>query len=90
MHDRYYEPEDDDYDDMDEYIADWVQFEMREGGYCDPKESSNFGEACGELGLREDLAKWDDCTPAEKEQIRAYWEDLAYKLAEEAFYERNY
>lgn len=90
MHDRYYEPEDDEYGDMDEYVADWVKFEMRDGGWCDPKEPSNFGEAVGQLQLREELSCWDDCTPAEKEQITAYWKDIANTLAEEAFYERNY
>ena len=35
MEDRYYEPEDDDYEDMEEYIEDYVKFEMRKGGDLD-------------------------------------------------------
>jgi hypothetical protein len=89
MHDRYYEPEDDN-DDIDEYIADWIQFESREGGYIDPKESTNFAEALGELGMREDIASWDDCTEAEKEQITAYWLEIGERLATDAYYDRNY
>ena len=90
MHDRYYEPEDDDNDDLDEYVADWIQFESREGGYIDPKECMNFAEALGELGMREDIAQWEDCTEAEKEQIRVYWLEMGEKLATDAFYDRNY
>ena len=87
MHDRYYEPEDDEYDDIDDYIADWVQFEMREGGWCDPKESGNFYEACSQLSLREDLGSWEEATPIEKQLIHDYWVDVAQHLAEEAYYE---
>jgi hypothetical protein len=90
MHDRYYEPEDDDNEDMDEWMADWIKFESREGGYIDPKEGTNFAEALGELGMREDIAQWDDCTEAEKAQIVAYWLDMGEKLAEDAYYDRNY
>lgn len=86
--DRYYEPEDDDNDDLDEYVSDWVQFEMREGGYCDPKDDTNFYEATSQLGLREDLENWDDCTEEEKALITQYWLDCAHTLAEESYYER--
>lgn len=88
MHDRYYEPEDDDNDDLDEYISDWVEFEMRDGGYCDPKDSTNFAEALGELGMREDIATWEDCTEEEKALITEYCEKMAYSLAEQSYYER--
>jgi len=84
MHDRYYEPEDS--DDIDEYIADWIEFESREGGYLDPKLPQNFYEAVCELGLREDLESWEDCTEAEKAQILAYMLDLGEHLATESFY----
>ena len=90
MHDRYYEPEDDDYDDIDDYVANWVEFESREGGNIDPKDPQNFYEAVGELGLREDLASWEDCTEAEREQIKAYWLEMGERLATDAFYDRNY
>jgi len=86
MHDRYYEPEDDDSDDIDEYIADWIEFESRDGGALDPKLLNNFYEAVCELELREDLGSWEDCTEAEKEQIRAYMIDLGEHLATESFY----
>ena len=86
MHDRYYEPEDDDSDDIDEYVADWIEFESRDGGDLDPKLPQNFYEAVCELGLREDLETYDDCTEAEKEQIRAYMIDLGEHLATESFY----
>lgn len=88
--DRYYEPEDDDNDDIDEYVADWIQFESRDGGYIDPKEPQNFYEAVGELGLREDLENWNECTEAEQEQIKNYWLELGERLATDAFYDRNY
>ena len=82
--DRYYEPEDD--DDIDDYVADWIEFESREGGDLDPRLSQNFYEAVCELGLREDLETYDDCTEAEKEQIRAYMIDLGERLATDSFY----
>ena len=88
MHDRYYQPEDDDNDDIDEYVSDWVQFEMREGGYCDPKSDSNFYEATSELGLREDLENWEDCTEEEKALITEYCEKMAYSLAKQSYYDR--
>ena len=50
----------------------------------------NFAEALGELGMREDIAQWDDCTEAEKEQITAYWLEMGERLATDAFYDRNY
>ena len=90
MHDRYYEPEDDDNDDIDEWVADWIKFESREGGYIDPKSGTNFAEALGELGMREDIATWQDCTDAEKAQITAYWLELGERLATDAYYDRNY
>jgi hypothetical protein len=84
MHDRYYEPEDG--DDIDEYVADWIEFESREGGDLDPRLPQNFYEAVCELGLREDLETYDDCTEAEKAQILAYMLDLGEHLATESFY----
>ena len=29
-HERYYEPEDDDSADLEEYVADWIEFESRD------------------------------------------------------------
>ncbi len=84
MHDRYYEPEDG--DDIDEYVADWIEFESREGGDLDPRKSQNFYEAVCELGLREDLETYDDCTEAEKASILAYMLDLGERLATDSFY----
>ena len=90
MHDRYYEPEDgEDYEEMELWMEDWIKFESREGGYIDPMEERNFGEAVGELGLRDDIGSWDDCTEAEKAQITEYWLEMGQKFAEEAYYERN-
>jgi hypothetical protein len=87
MHDRYYEPEDDDSEDMDEYVQDWIKFEMRDGGYCDPKDPQNFYEACCELGLRDDLGSWEEATEQEKFLIKDYWLGVAEGLAEESYYE---
>ena len=84
MHDRYYEPEDG--DDIDDYVADWIEFESRDGGALDPKLTHNFYEAVCQLSLREDLETYEDCTEAEKEQIRAYMIDLGEHLATEDFY----
>ena len=84
MHDRYYEPEDG--DDIDEYIADWIEFESREGGDLDPRLPQNFYEAVCELGLREDLETYEDCTEAEKASILAYMLDLGERLATDSFY----
>ena len=89
MHDRYYEPEDDDSDELDEYVSDWIEFESREGGELDPKSSSYFFEAVGELQLREEIESWYDCTDAEKEQIKAYLYDLVERIATESFYDGN-
>ena len=86
---NYYEPEDDDSDDLDAYVEDWIEFESREGGYIDPKDPHNFYEAVGELQLREDLEKWDDCTEAEKEKIKAYWLEVGEHLATEAYYDNQ-
>ena len=87
-HERYYEPEDDDSADLDEYVADWIEFESREGGELDPRSSSYFFEAVGQLQLREEIESWDDCTDAEKEQIMAYLLDLGEHIATESFYDR--
>jgi hypothetical protein len=86
MHDRYYEPEDDPADDIDEYIADWIEFESRAGGDLDPRTSDFFMEAVCQLQLREDIETYDDCTEAEKAQIMAYLLDLGEHLATESFY----
>ena len=89
MHDRYYEPEDDDSDDLDEYVADWMEYEKREGGELDPRASSYFFEAVGELQLREEIESWDDCTDEEKEKIMDYLTDLVERIATESFYDGN-
>ena len=86
MHDRYYEPEDDDYEDMDEYIEDYVQFETRKGGDLDPMEEGNFLEAASQLGMPEELEKWEDATPEQQEKIKEYWEGIARHLGEESYF----
>jgi hypothetical protein len=88
MEDRYYEPEDDDYEDMDEYIEDYVEFEMRKGGDCDPMEESNFLEAASQLNMPEELERWEDATPEQKEQVRQYWFDIAESRGEDSYFER--
>ena len=86
MHDRYYEPEDDDSDDIDEYVQDWIEFESRPDGRLDPTSSDLFMEAVCQLQLREDIETYDDCTEAEKAQIMAYMLDVGEYLATESFY----
>lgn len=86
MHDRYYEPPDDDYEDMDDYIDDWIQFELRPGGALDPNDDINFAEACCEMQLREDLEKFEDCTPEEKEKVIGYLQDLGRYLGEQSYF----
>ncbi len=86
MHDRYYEPEDDDSDDIDEYVQDWIEFESRPNGRLDPRTSDLFMEAVCQLALREDIETYDDCTEAEQAQIMAYLLDLGEHLATESFY----
>lgn len=86
MHDRYYEPEDDDYEDMEDYIEDYVKFEMRKGGDLDPMEADNFAEAVSQLGLPEELVSWDDATQEQKDAITEYWEDIARTLGEESYF----
>jgi hypothetical protein len=86
MHDRYYEPPEDDYEDMEEYIEDYVQFEMRKGGDLDPMEEGNFLEAASQLGMPEELEKWEDATPEQQEKIKEYWEDIARHLGEESYF----
>ena len=88
MHDRYYEPPEDDYEDMDEYIEDYVKFEMRKGGDLDPTNNANFLEAMSQLSLRdeEQVDCWNDATAAEQEQVTEYWEDIARTLGEESYF----
>ena len=86
MHDRYYEPEDDDYEDMEAYIEDFVEFEMRKGGDYDPMEQINFLEAVSQLRLPEELENWEDATEEQKEAIRAYWENVARHKGEESYF----
>ena len=86
MHDRYYEPEDDDYEDMDSYIEDYVEFEMRKGGDLDPMEKSNFLEATSQLGLPEELEKWEDATPEQQKAVIEYWEDIARSRGEDSYF----
>ena len=86
MHDRYYEPPEDDYEDMEDYIEDYVKFEMRKGGDLDPSEESNFLEAVSQLGLPEELISWDDATQEQKDAITEYWEDIARNLGEESYF----
>ena len=86
MHDRYYEAPEDDYEDMEEYIEDYVKFEMRKGGDLDPMEESNFAEAVSECELPEELNKWEDATEDQKEKITEYWEGVARFLGEESYF----
>jgi hypothetical protein len=86
MHDRYYEPEDDDYEDMEDYIEDYVKFEMRKGGDLDPMEQDNFCEAVSQLRLPEELENWEDATEEQKAQVKEYWEDIARTLGEESYF----
>jgi len=86
MHDRYYEPPEDDYEDMDEYIEDYVKFEMRKGGDLDPSEESNFLEAVSQLGLTEELERWEDASEEQRAQITEYWDDIARHLGEESYF----
>ena len=85
--DRYYEPEDDDYEDMDGYVQDWIGYEIREGGICDPRIPSNFHEACAELGLREELECWEDANEDERKQVIEYWESIARYKGEESYFD---
>lgn len=86
MHDRYYEPPEDDYEDMEDYIEDYVKFEMRKGGDLDPMEESNFAEAVSQLGLPEELENWDDATQEQKDAIIEYWDGVARYLGEESYF----
>ena len=86
MHDRYYEPEDDDYEDMEEYIEDYVKFEMRKGGDLDPTEQGNFCEAVSECGLPEELENWEDATEDQKALVIQYWEDIARSRGEDSYF----
>ena len=90
MHDRYYEPEDgDDPEEIDAYIDDYAQFEMRKGGDLDPTEQSNFCEAASELGFPEELVNWEDATPEQQAQVFQYWEDVARFRGEDSFYDNR-
>lgn len=86
MHDRYYEPPDDDYEDMEEYIEDYVAFEMRKGGDLDPTSERNFLEAVSECELPEELENWEDATEEQRKQIIEYWEGIARYLGEESYF----
>lgn len=86
MHDRYYEPEDDDYEDMEEYIEDYVEFEMRKGGDLDPMDQSNFLEAVSECGLPEELENWEDATEDQRAKVTEYWESIARFRGEESYF----
>jgi len=85
--DRYYEPEDDDYEDLDKYVSDYIAEEMAEGGNLDPKEQGNFCEAVSELGFPEELERWEDATEEQRASIVQYWEDIARKRGEESYYD---
>lgn len=87
MHDRYYEPEDDDYEELEDYVEDYVKFEMRKGGDLDPTEQGNFCEAVSQLGLPEELENWEDATEEQKEAVIEYWEDVARFKGEESYYD---
>ena len=87
MHDRYYEPEDDDYEDMEEYVEDYVKFEMRKGGNLDPTEQGNFCEAVSELGYPEELENWEDATEEQKAKVTEYWENIARSRGEDSYYD---
>lgn len=84
--DRYYEPEDNDYDDIDDYISDYARYEMRRGGDLDPTEQGNFCEAVSQLGLPEELENWEDATPEQQALVIEYWEDVAQHRGEESYF----
>lgn len=86
MHDRYYEPEDDDYEDMEDYVSDYIDEEMAEGGDLDPKEEGNFLEAASQLGYPEELERWEDATPEQQAAIVQYWEEIARSRGEDSYY----
>ena len=88
MHDRYYEPEDgDDPEELDSYVDDYVQFEMRKGGDLDPTEQGNFCEAMTELGHDDSIVNWEDASPEQQKQVIEYWEDIARSRGEESYYD---
>jgi len=86
MHDRYYEPPEDDYEDMEDYIEDYVKFEMRKGGDLDPMEEDNFAEAVSQLRLPEELERWEDASEEQRAQITEYWDGIARQLGEESYF----
>lgn len=86
MHDRYYEPPEDDYEDMEEYVEDYVEFEMRKGGNYDPTEQGNFLEAASQLGMPEELENWEDATPEQQKAVTEYWEEIARSNGEESYF----
>lgn len=86
MHDRYYEPPEDDYEDMEDYIEDYVKFEMRKGGDLDPTEQGNFCEAVSQLGLPEELENWEQATIEQQAQVIEYWDGMARTLGEESYF----
>lgn len=88
MHDRYYEPEDDDIEELESYVSDYVEFEMRKGGNLDPTDQSNFLEAVSECGLPEELENWEDASEDQRKLVYAYWEDIAHRRAEDSYYEQ--
>lgn len=87
MHDRYYEPEDDDYEEMDEYVSDWIEYESRKGGILDPHESEYFMEAVCQLRLREEIETFDDCTPEEQGEIMAYLLEMGERMAIDSYHD---
>ena len=80
--DRYYEPEDDDFDEEAYYEA--VDSLLAKDGQCYWANESNWYEALSQLEIDEDYEP--DSAPAEViDKVKAYWKEIAENMAEGDF-----
>lgn len=81
MHDRYYEPEDSDLDDIYEALEEHIEEMVGQGGECEWSDPSMFYEALSECGIDEGSGE-ERITPENcGEEIKKQVQDYAYKVA---------
>lgn len=82
MHDRYYQPPEDDYDDEAFDAAVETYAEELILGRCNPNLEENWGEGLSECGYDEELYPTPSHAPVEViERVASYWYSLAVHIA---------
>lgn len=89
MHDRYYEPEDDDLDAQYEALEEHIEEMVGEGGECEWSDPEIFYEALSQCGIDEGEGEErltpENCSLDVRSKVQAYAYKVAKYLAEQRY-----